>query len=292
MLKVEGDRLKKVKKRVVVKIGTAVLTRSRDEFEERASRVGSWKKLSLGMYGNLNLAVIKSIVASTVKLLDDGAEVIIVSSGAIGAGLSRIKLHGYSLQHKQALASIGQAQLINIYDRFFHRHGRIVAQVLLTKDDLENKKRMANARNTFENLLGLGVVPIVNENDTVAIDEIKFGDNDMLSAEVAVKIKADMIVILTDVDGLFSNDPRNSGKAELIKEVRSITPEIFRSAGGSVSGCGTGGMASKLRAVKLAASRGITSYIANGRKKDVLWDIWKGNNRGTLFFAGRKRVRP
>jgi len=276
-----------LKRRVVVKIGTSVLTKSREQLR----KINRWPKVALRMYGNLNREVIKSLVDSTVKLLDDGAEVIIVSSGAIGAGLSRIKLHGYSLQHKQALASIGQAQLMNIYDRYFHRHNRIVAQVLLTKDDLENGKRRLNAKHTFENLLKLGVVPIVNENDTVAIDEIKFGDNDILSAEVAVRLKADMIIILTDVDGLFPAKPCSEKKSELIREVKRITPEMVRQAGGSGTDCGTGGMASKLKAMKMTTSNGIKSWIANGRRKDVLWNIWKGNNEGTMFYPSGKRKK-
>ncbi len=260
------------KKRVVIKIGTAVLT---------------------GPSGILNEEVIRELVKLIVKLLDYGSEIIIVTSGAIGAGIGRAKLNGHSIKHKQALASIGQAQLMNIYDKYFSRYKRLVAQVLLTRDDLVHRSRYLNARHTVETLLGFGVVPIVNENDTVAIDELpknrKFGDNDILSAEVAVKMGADMLIILTDVDGFYSIDPRLGKRVKLIREVKNITPDLLKCAGGAGSFRGTGGMVSKLQAVKMAAAKGIVSYIANGRKKDVLLNIWEGRSEGTKFLPEKKK---
>ena len=256
------------KKRIVIKIGTAVLTDS---------------------VGILNVRVIRKLVDSVSKLLDSGAEIMIVTSGAIGAGRGRIKLHGHTLQHKQALASIGQAHLMNIYDSYFKKHKRLVAQILLTRDDLEDKKRYLNAKHTIEELLKLGVVPIINENDTVAIDEIKFGDNDILSAEVAVKMKADRLIILTDVDGFCPKDPHIKKGAKPIREVKSIKSGMKAWAGGAGSQRGTGGMISKIRAMEMATNCGIVSYIANGRKQDVLLNIWQGKSEGTKFLPRSAR---
>lgn len=261
-------------KRIVIKVGTAVLT---------------------GTSGVINEGVIKKLVESTVKLLESGCQIIIVTSGAIGAGLGRIKLYGHSLRHKQALASIGQLHLMNIYDKYFSRHKRLVAQVLLTKDDLDNHSRCINAKHTMETLLKSGVVPIVNENDTVAVDELpkdkKFGDNDILSAEVALKFDADMLIILTDVEGFCTIDPRFGKEVKLIKEVRAITGDLEKCAGRAGSQRGTGGMISKLQAMKMATSKGIVAYIANGRKKDVLLKILEGKSAGTKFLPRGKKSR-
>jgi len=258
-----------VKKRVVIKIGTSVLTKPS---------------------GVINEVTIERIVDDVAELLNSGAEAIIVTSGAIGAGRGRLKLQGRSIREKQALASIGQSHLMSIYEKFFRKHNHLVAQVLLTSDDLSQRQRYLNARNTLLTLLSLGVVPVVNENDTVAVEEIKFGDNDRLSALVASKVEADQLVILTDVDGFFSADPRAERKVKLIKEVKAITPELEEKASGSGSRRGTGGMVTKLEAAKIATASGITMYIANGNRKEVLKEIWEGENPGTKFLPGKEKI--
>jgi len=258
-----------VKKRVVIKIGTSVLTKPS---------------------GVLNESTIERIVDDVAQMLKLGAEVIIVTSGAIGAGRGRLKLQGRSIREKQALASIGQSYLMSVYEKFFRKHKRLVAQVLLTGDDLSLRERYLNARNTLLTLLSMGVVPVVNENDTVAVDEIKFGDNDRLSALVASKVEADQLVILTDVDGLFSADPHAESKVKLIKEVEAITPEMEKSASGRGSERGTGGMITKLEAAKIATASGITMCIANGNRKEVLKKIWNGENPGTKFLPGKEKI--
>ncbi|MFQ5867029.1 MAG: glutamate 5-kinase [bacterium] len=258
-----------MKKRIVIKIGTTVLTKPS---------------------GVINEVTIKRIVDDVAELLNSGAEAIIVTSGAIGAGLGRLKLQGRSIREKQALASIGQGHLMSIYEKFFRKHNRLVAQVLLTSDDLAQRQRYLNARNTLLTLLGLGVVPVVNENDTVAVEEIKFGDNDRLSALVASKVEADQLLILTDVDGFFSADPRAERKVKLIKEVESITPELEEKASGRGSQRGTGGMVTKLEAAKIATASGITMYVANGNRKEVLKKIWNGENPGTKFLPAKEKI--
>ncbi|MDH5173709.1 MAG: glutamate 5-kinase [Elusimicrobiota bacterium] len=258
-----------MKKRIVIKIGTAVLTRPS---------------------GVINEVTIERIVDDVAELLNAGAEVIIVTSGAIGAGLGRLKLQGGSIREKQALASIGQGHLMSIYEKFFRKHKRLVAQVLLTSDDLSQRQRYLNARNTLLTLLSLGVVPVVNENDTVAVEEIKFGDNDRLSALVASKVEADQLVILTDVDGFFSADPRAEKKVKLLKEIGAITAELEEKASGRGTQRGTGGMVTKLEAARIATASGITMYIANGNKEKVLKKIWEGENPGTKFLAGKAKI--
>lgn len=258
-----------MKKRVVIKIGTSVLTKPS---------------------GVINEVTIERIVDDVAELLNSGAEAIIVTSGAIGAGLGRLKLQGRTIREKQALASIGQGYLMGIYDKFFRKHNRLVAQVLLTSDDLAQRQRYLNARNTLLTLLSLDVVPVVNENDTVAVEEIKFGDNDRLSALVASKVEADQLVILTDVDGFFSADPHAKSKVKLIKEVEEITPELEEKASGSGTLRGTGGMVTKLEAAKIATASGITMYIANGNREGVLKKIWKGENPGTKFLPAKERI--
>jgi len=258
-----------VKKRIVIKIGTAVLTKPS---------------------GVINEVTIERIVDDVAELLNSGAEVIIVTSGAIGAGMGRLKLQGGSIREKQALASIGQGHLMSIYEKFFRKHKRLVAQVLLTSDDLAQRQRYLNARNTLLTLLSLGVVPVVNENDTVAVEEIKFGDNDRLSALVASKVEADQLVILTDVDGFFSADPRAEKKVKLIREIEAITPELEEKASGRGTQRGTGGMVTKLEAARIATASGITMYIANGNKEKVLKKIWNGENPGTKFLPGKAKI--
>jgi len=256
-------------KRIVIKIGTTVLTKPS------------------GIIDEVN---IKRIVDDVAELISSGAEVIIVTSGAIGAGLGKLSLQGRSIPEKQALASIGQGYLMSIYEKFFRKHNRLVAQVLLTSDDLAQRQRYLNARNTLLTLLNLGVVPVINENDTVAVEEIKFGDNDRLSALVASKVEADQLIILTDVDGFFSGDPREEEGVRLIKEVKQITTELEEKAGGSGTRRGTGGMVTKLEAAKIATTSGITMYIANGLSEKVLRRIWNGENPGTKFLPVKEKI--
>ncbi len=258
-------------KRIVLKIGTRVLTDSDCM---------------------LNEARISDIVKDLVDFIDAGNQIILVSSGAIGAGLGRLKKKSFSLslRQKQALASIGQTHLMGIYDKAFGRYGKTVAQLLLTADDMDNRLRYLNARNTILTLLDIGVIPIINENDTVAVDEIKFGDNDRLSAIVAAKAEADILIILTDVDGFFSQSPKKNKPVQLIKEVKEFTPELEKIAGGSGSEHGTGGMITKLEAARIAASVGIKTYIANGNKKGVLKEILAEQNPGTIFLPSSGKM--
>jgi glutamate 5-kinase len=236
-----------------------------------------------------------SLVHQCVRLLDDGCEVLVVTSGAIAAGRERLEEHGHrhDVAFRQVLASVGQAHLMHTYDRLFAAHGRVVAQTLLTRRDLADRSGYLNARNTLLRLLEMGVVPIVNENDAVAIDEIagsKIGDNDNLSALVANLIDADLLALLTDTGGLYTADPRRQKSATLIDRVDRITKEIEEIAGGSESGRGIGGMATKLQAARLATGHGSDVYIAGGHEPDVLVRLAQGEHVGTLFPARTTRM--
>jgi glutamate 5-kinase len=227
--------------------------------------------------------------------MDGGREVVIVSSGAIAAGRERLEGEASrrDVPFRQALAAVGQPRLMQAYDRLFAKHGRVVAQTLLSKRDLHDRIGYLNARNTLLGLLEMGVAPIVNENDAVAIDEIagaKIGDNDNLSALVANLIDADLLVLLTDTGGLHTADPRRDKGARLIERVERITREIEEIAGGSESGRGVGGMATKVQAAKLATSGGADVFIASGHERDVLTRIAEGEHIGTLFPAQRSSV--
>jgi len=257
------------KKRIVIKIGTAVLTYPS---------------------GILNENVIRRLVKEIESLLEKGNEIILVTSGAIGAGLGKLNLKGRSISARQVLASIGQSHLMGVYGRCFAAYDRLVGQVLLTGDDLSSRERYLNARNTIMKLLDLGVIPIINENDTVAVEEIKFGDNDFLSALVAAKVEADMLILLSDVDGFYERDPRMKENPKLIREIRSITPGLERRAGGKGTERGTGGMISKLNAARIATACGIDTFIANGKKKGVLSGIIDGKPVGTRFLPCGKKL--
>ncbi|MBN2407501.1 MAG: glutamate 5-kinase [Elusimicrobia bacterium] len=244
--------------RIVIKLGTRLLTRE-------------------GMLDKKNIARIAGEIG---ELLDGGNEVIIVSSGAIGAGCGRLGCspRGLGLREKQALASVGQTDLMNAYKEAFAAQKRPVGQILITAQDLADRKSYLNIRNTLFALLEMKVVPIINENDTVAVEEIKLGDNDYISAIITSKVDADMLIILTDVDGLLSR----TGK--LVKKVEKITREIERSAGGAVSGYGVGGMATKVEAARIVSKLcGVDTYLANGRKAGIIRKIAKGENPGTVF---------
>ncbi|KAF1689951.1 glutamate 5-kinase [Pseudoxanthomonas koreensis] len=219
-----------------------------------------------------------------------GREVVIVSSGAVAAGraiLPKAGEAGAAMAARQALAALGQAQLIGLWQRFFERP---VAQVLLTHDDLRNRRRYLNARATLDELLALGALPVVNENDTVSVDELKLGDNDNLAAIVAALIDADMLFIATDIDGLYEANPRTHPQARLLDEVAEVTPEVFAMAGGSGSAAGTGGMRTKLEAAAKAGAAGIETVLFNGRRGEVLRELAHDRLHGTRIRATSSRT--
>jgi glutamate 5-kinase len=254
-------------KRLVVKFGTNLLT---------------------GGSGRLDVDIMSGLTAQVAQLHRAGHEIIIVSSGAVAAGRQKLGLAREikGIPFKQVLASVGQSQLMNIYDQLFTKHNIVIAQALLTKSDLIDRSGYLNARNTLLALLDLGVICIVNENDVVATEELGefiFGDNDNLSAMVANLVDADLLVILTDIDGLYTADPRRCPDAKLIPKVEKIDTEIERLAGNAGSSYGVGGMVTKIEAAKLATTSGITVVIANGAKPDILKQIVNGHGVGTIF---------
>ncbi|PZP63165.1 MAG: glutamate 5-kinase [Pseudoxanthomonas spadix] len=219
-----------------------------------------------------------------------GREVVIVSSGAVAAGraiVPKAAEAGAGIAARQALAALGQAQLIGLWQRFFERP---VAQVLLTHDDLRNRRRYLNARATLLELLALGTLPVVNENDTVSIDELKLGDNDNLAAVVAALVDADALFIATDIDGLYTADPRDNPAARPLDEVTALTPEVFAMAGGSGSSVGTGGMRTKLEAAAKAGAAGVETYLFNGRSAEVVRGLAQDRLRGTRLHAAQTRI--
>ncbi|MCW3140192.1 MAG: glutamate 5-kinase [Methanophagales archaeon] len=254
-------------KRIVIKVGTSTLT-------DDNHRLAPDK--------------VKKLAREIVELRRRGKEVILVSSGAIGAGIGKLNLKQRPRDIKllQATAAVGQSILMSTYDRYFSAYGQTIAQLLLTHADFLSRQRYLNLRNTLLTLLKSGVIPIVNENDTTAVDEIKVGDNDNLSALVASNLEADLLIILTDTDGLFTRDPRRSERAELIPVVRDITPEIERIAdtGEKTKASSVGGMRTKIQAAKLAMNAGIPVVIANGAEEDILLRIVEGEPVGTRFL--------
>jgi len=260
--------------RIVIKVGTRVLTHAG---------------------GRLNTERVARLAGEIHELMDSGRKVVLVSSGAVGAGLSHL---GWTsrpddLAKLQAVAAIGQAKLIEEYDRHLARHNRHAAQVLLTADDLDNRSRYLNIRNTLLELLEMGAVPIVNENDTVAVEELMatFGDNDQLAAVVSNLLRASLLVILSDVDGLFDGDPK-SDSAQLLETVPELNDEVLSMVHDTTSDFSTGGMASKLRAARMLTSAGENVIIANGHKEGVLAAIFRGESIGTLFPASGKSISP
>ena len=215
----------------------------------------------------------------------------LVSSGAIGVGASKLHLPGRpsSTRMKQAAAAVGQCELMHIYDKMFLEYGLNVAQILLTTEETNNGKRRENIHNTILALLETGAIPIVNENDSVATEEIEFGDNDTLSAAVARLSEADLLVIFTDMDGLFDDDPRANPEARLIPVVHEITDELRAVAGGAGTRHGTGGMATKLHAAELCMERSIPMFVVNGNRPEVLYDITEGRLAGTLFLPDDRK---
>ena len=236
--------------------------------------------------GRLNIRQVESLVKVLSDLKNAGHEIVLISSGAIGMGVGKLLLseRPTDIPTKQAAAAVGQCELMYTYDRLFAEYNHTVAQILLTREDVETSDRKENFHNTVFRLLELQALPIINENDTVATHEITLGDNDTLSAIVAANVRADLLVLLSDIDGLFTADPRKDPNAKLLKEVKELTPEILALAGGKGSNLGTGGMETKLRAAEIATEAGLTMVIANGADPKVLYDIVEGKQVGTRFL--------
>lgn len=236
--------------------------------------------------GRLNIRQVESLVKVLSDLKNAGHEIVLISSGAIGMGVGKLLLseRPTDIPTKQAAAAVGQCELMYTYDRLFAEYNHTVAQILLTREDVETSDRKENFHNTVFRLLELQALPIINENDTVATHEITLGDNDTLSAIVAANVRADLLVLLSDIDGLFTADPRKDSNAKLITEVKELTPEILALAGGKGSNLGTGGMETKLRAAEIATEAGLTMVIANGADPKVLYDIVEGKQVGTRFL--------
>lgn len=252
--------------RTVIKVGTSTLAYST---------------------GRINIRRMEKLVKTISDLKNAGNEIILVSSGAIamGAGKLSLKERPKDMPTKQAVSAVGQCELMYTYDKLFTEYNYVTAQILLTSDDVKDETRRTHFENTLERLLSLGVIPVINENDTVATEEISVGDNDTLSAITSICAKADLLVILSDIDGLYTADPHKDKNAKLIPVVEEITEQIQSIAGGSSSSLGTGGMATKLKAAKAVTEQGIDLVIANGANPEILYDIIEGKGAGTLFKA-------
>lgn len=235
--------------------------------------------------GRMNIKRTRALCETLADLKNAGNEIILVSSGAIGMGAGKLGLKEKpkDIPTKQAAASVGQCELMYAYDKLFSEYGSVVGQILLTGSDFTHEDRLNNFTNTIERLLELGVLPIINENDTIATDEIKVGDNDRLSAYVAVNTKADLLVILSDIDGLYTANPRVDKNAKLIPFVDEITPELLATAGGTGSTLGTGGMKTKVQAAELCMEKNCDMIIASGEDPTLLYDVAQGKNVGTKF---------
>jgi glutamate 5-kinase len=258
-------------RRLVIKVGSAVMTTA----------------------NGLNLEVIEELTDNIAQLIEAGREVVLVSSGAIAAGFKKIGLptKPSAIPQKQAVAAIGQSTLMQNYERAFNRHGVKVAQILLTRNDLANRRRYLNARNTLFTLLNWKVIPIINENDTVVVEEIQFGDNDNLSALISSVVQADLLIILTDIDGLYDRDPRQFKDACRIPLVEKIDLKLERTASREPGVIGSGGMFSKIQAAKKAASVGIPTIIAPGLQPNIVARIFSGEEEGTLFLSQTTKLR-
>lgn len=252
-------------KRIVIKIGSRVLTAEN---------------------GGLDADFLDSLSRDIARLREKGCEVVVVSSGAIAAGISALGLpeRPKTIPQKQAAAAVGQSKLIQAYEEAFIHQNLKVAQVLLTSDDLADRLRFLNARSTLDALLSYGVVPVINENDTVAVEEIKFGDNDNLSALVTSLVEANLLIIMSDIDGFYDSDPRTNPGAQLVPYVPVITRTVERAASGSGSAIGTGGMITKISAAKRAGRYGVATLLINGRKPGTLAQALAGEEVGTLFL--------
>lgn len=251
--------------RIIVKVGTSSLTHEN---------------------GQINLEKMEILVRQIADLANQGKEMILVSSGAVAAGLPALGFteRPEDIAVKQAAASVGQGILLHMYEKLFREYGHTVGQILLTREDTVKHSHYLNLRNTLQALLNLKVIPIINENDVVAIDEFKIGDNDTLSANVASIIDADLLIILSDIEGLYTSNPQTNPDAELIKEVPEITPYIYEISGGAGTSRGTGGMFTKIQAAHIASHSGVHMVIASGDSKDTIRAICKGEERGTHFL--------
>ncbi len=255
--------------RIVVKVGTSTLTHDN---------------------GKMNLIRMDRLALALSELMNENREVVLVSSGAIGVGMGifNFRRRPVGMGMKQALAAVGQCELMNIYSRLFATYNHTVAQILLTKTDVNDEMKRKNVMNTFKSLLEFGVLPIVNENDSVSVDEIKslmmFGDNDTLSAVVAKLISADLLIILSDIDGLYETNPRENKESKLISVVENLGADIRECAGGSGTNRGTGGMVTKIDAAEIATDAGVNMVIANGDDPMIILKILRGEEIGTLFM--------
>ncbi len=254
--------------RIVVKVGTSTLAHAT---------------------GRLNIRHVEDLVKVLSDLKNAGHEVILVSSGAIGMGVGKLNLPGRpaDMPTKQAAAAVGQCELMYTYDRLFTQYNHTVAQVLLTSEDIDHENRRQNFENTMSRLLELGALPIINENDTIATAEIKVGDNDTLGGIVACSVRAELLVLLSDIEGLYTADPRRDPSARLIPVVEAVTPEIEALAGGKGSELAVGGMSTKLRAARMVTEKGCDMVITNGEKPELLYDIVEGKAVGTRFLAAK-----
>lgn len=259
------------KKRVVIKVGSSSLT---------------------SRHGEISRRKLEKLADEIALLKDEGHEIVFVSSGAVAAGYRKLGCidRPTSLPEKQAAASIGQGLLIEAYSEIFLSHGYVASQILITRSDFSDEKRYNNVRNTLNVLLERGIIPIVNENDTVTVDRLKFGDNDTLSAKVAGLVEADQLMILSDIDGLYDSDPRKNEEAKLLEKVYEITPEIEEGAGDSGSNVGTGGMRSKIDAVKIAMASGISTFLGKASLPNILGDAVRGEAKGTYFEVTNETV--
>ncbi len=259
-------------RRIVVKVGTSTLTHPN---------------------GKLNYSRIEGLVRELANAVNAGKQILLVSSGAVGAGMDRLgwKEKPKTIPAKQAAAAVGQGILMHTYEKLFAEYGQVVAQVLLTREDSVNRRRYANSRNTLLTLLDIGVIPIINENDAVSIDELKIGDNDTLSANVAAIVDADLLIILSDVDGVYSANPQTDPQARLLPEIAEVTPEVEAICGGAGTMRGTGGMLTKMAAARMAMNSGIVMVIASGGRDGVVQSILDGKPIGTLFPPRQNRLQ-
>lgn len=255
-------------KRIVFKVGTSSLTYDT---------------------GKINIRRMSALARVLSDLKNAGKEIVLVTSGAIGVGVGKLGLgeRPHDTPGRQAAATVGQCELMFLYDKFFGEFGNTVGQLLVTRDDFDDEERRQNLHNTFMKLFEYGAIPVVNENDSVAVEEIVFGDNDSLSAHVAKLVEADTLVILTDIDGLFSANPREDESARLISSVDRITDEILALAGGSGTSRGTGGMVTKLHAGEIATVAGIDTVVMNGSDPEDIYKLLDGRQIGTHFKAQR-----
>lgn len=255
-------------KRIVVKVGTSTLTHET---------------------GKTNIKRMRELVRTLSDFSNAGLQTVLVTSGAIGMGAGKLGLaqKPKDTPTRQAAACVGQCELMFLYDKFFQEYGKTIGQLLITKSDVENDERRGNLINAFDRMFALGAIPIINENDSVAVEEIVYGDNDNLSAHVAKLVDAQLLIILTDTDGLFDKNPRTDPDARLIPVVDCINDEVFAMADGVGTARGTGGMLTKLRAAKLAGEAGIPTIIMNGENPEEMYKLMEGRQTGTLFVAGK-----